>query len=96
MIQLIITLGLLAQAAQTQAQVADQEYVKTWVDMIDAEQRYILNYVGCYRLNTDPKVVTYEVTVDDCGKPTSIDWKNLEKARKLAIKIFDLKEKEKK
>lgn len=80
-------------AASTAQTVVDAQDVGRWMDLIQAAQVYYLKRVGCYRLNLDPAIVTHELTKGDCGKPSEIDWKASDRARKLAMKIWGLKDK---
>lgn len=84
---LVLTIALQANRARDIAEV------QRWLDMIESAQVYTLKRLGCYRPASDPKVITHDLTHADCGKAPEIDWKASERARKLAMQIWGLRDK---
>lgn len=79
-----ILLGLLLVATARPAVVVD-ETLELWTDFNNAWNEYVRESLGC------PKG-TFNINLQTCSFSGRIDLKARNKARKLAAKVFDLKE----
>lgn len=69
----------------------EEEQIANELRFLQVYQTYLLKKVGCYR-NLKPPYLSADLRSEDCGKPREIDYKAFNDAKKLAMKVWGLKE----
>lgn len=62
------------------------------LDLIQQLQTHALRKMGCYRHTPDQRYLSYQLLPDDCGKPQFEDVGAWVKARRMAVKLFEIEE----